>query len=64
MVLSVSPAAPITSTALMIDSGIAARIITVRRQLPRNSMIMSAVSPAAMAPPISTLSSAALTNSD
>ena len=64
MVLSVWPAAPITSTAVMIDSGIAARMISVSRQLPRNSRIISAVSPAAMAPPMSTLLSAALTNTD
>jgi hypothetical protein len=64
MVLSVSPPIPISSTAVMIDKGMAARIITVNRQLPRNSRIMSAVSAAAMAPPISTLLSAAFTNID
>ena len=54
----------ITSTAVMIDSGMAARMMTVRRQLPRNSRIISAVRPAAIAPPISTLFSAALTKID
>ena len=42
-------------TAVMIDSGIDARMISVSRQLPRNSRIISAVSPAAISPPISTL---------
>ena len=44
----------------MIDSGIDARMISVSRQLPRNRRIISAVSPAAISPPISTLFSAAL----
>ncbi len=47
-----------------IDSGIAARMISVSRQLPRNSRIISAVSAAAMRPPILTLDSAALTKID
>ena len=48
----------------MIDSGIEARMISVSRQLPRNSRIISAVSPAAISPPIITLLSAALTKID
>jgi hypothetical protein len=48
----------------MIESGIAARMITVRRQLPRNSRIIRAVRPAAMQPPMMTLLSEALTNTD
>ena len=50
MVFSVSPAAPMNSTAVMTDSGIEARMMSVRRQLPRNSRIMSAVRPAAIRP--------------
>ena len=53
-----------TSTAVMIDSGIDARMISVSRQLPRNSRIISAVSPAAIRPPIFTLLSEALTKID
>jgi len=64
MVLSVWPPTYISSTALMIDSGMAARMIIVRRQLPRNSRIIKAVRPAAISPPIFTLESAALTKID
>jgi hypothetical protein len=39
-------------------------MISVRRQFPRNSKIISAVRPAAIKPPISTLLSEALTNTD
>ena len=39
-------------------------MISVSRQLPRNSRIISAVSPAAIRPPITTLFSAALTKMD
>ena len=46
------------------ESGIDARIINVSRQLPKNSRIMSAVSPAAISPPIITLSRAACTKMD
>ena len=61
IVFSVCPKAYMTSTAVMIDSGMDARMISVSRQLPRNSRIISAVSPAAISPPISTLFKAALT---
>ena len=64
IVFSVSPVRYITSMAATIDSGIDARMISVNRQLPRNSRIISAVKPAAIAPPISTLFSDALTNTD
>ena len=48
----------------MIADGIVARMISVKRQLPRNSRIIIAVSPAAIIPPISTLLSEALTKTD
>ena len=64
MVFSVCPAAPMRSTAVITDSGMEARMMRVRRQLPRNMRIMSAVRPAAIRPPSSTLSSAALMNTD
>ena len=48
----------------MIESGIDARMISVSRQLPRNSRIISAVSPAAISPPMITLFNAALTKID
>ncbi len=64
IVLSVCPPMYMTSTAVMIESGIDARMISVSRQLPRNSRIISAVRPAAMRPPIMTLLSAALTKID
>ncbi len=48
----------------MIASGMVARMISVKRQLPRNSRIIIAVSPAAIKPPIITLSSEALTKTD
>ena len=46
------------------DSGIDARMINVSRQLPRNSRIINAVSPAAISPPMITLFKAALTKMD
>ncbi len=52
------------STAVMIDRGIAARMMSESRMLPRNRMITSAVSAAAMVALSSTLSRAALTNTD
>ena len=52
------------STAVMIDSGMAARMMSDSRKLPRNMMMTSAVSPAAMQALISTLLSAALTKTD
>ena len=64
MVLSVWPPIYMMSTAMMIDSGIEARMMSVNRQLPRNNKIMSAVRPAAIAPPMTTLLSAAFTNND
>ena len=53
-----------TSMAATIDRGMDARMISVSRQLPRNSRIISAVSPAAIIPPMSTLLRAALTKID
>ena len=64
IVLSVSPPTYMASIAVMIAMGIVARMISVRRQLPRKSRIISAVSPAAIRPPITTLFSAALTKTD
>ena len=59
IVLSVCPVSLMNSTAVMIDSGIAASTIGERRKLPRNRMMTSAVKPAAMAALSSTLRSAA-----
>ena len=64
IVLSVWPPRYITSMAVMIAIGIVARMISVRRQLPRNRRIISAVRPAARRPPVTTLFSAALTKTD
>ena len=64
IVFKVSPPTAMMSTAVTIDSGIEARMITVRRALPMKSRIISAVSPAAMHPPMITLLSAARTNTD
>ena len=64
MVFKVWPASLMNSTAVMMDKGIAARMISDRRMLPRNRMMTSAVSPAAMQALNSTLLSAALTNTD
>ncbi len=64
MVFSVWPVTSMNSTAVMIDSGIAARMIKDRRMLPRNRMITSAVKPAARQALKATLLSAALTNTD
>ena len=47
-----------------IDSGIETQTISVERQLPRKSRIMSPVSPAAMAPSRITPLIAARTNTD
>lgn len=64
MVLSVCPPMYSPNTAVMIDNGMDARMISVSRQLPRNKRIIKAVRPAAIAPPITTLLSAALTKID
>ena len=48
----------------MMDRGIDAMMISVSRQLPRNSRIISAVSPAAIRPPMITLFRAAFTKID
>ena len=64
IVFNVWPPTYMTRMAAMIDSGIVARMISVSRQLPRNSRIIIAVSPAAITPPISTLFSEALTKTD
>ena len=64
IVFSVCPARLMNSTAVMIDSGIAARMIKDSLTLPRNKMMTIAVSAAAIHALISTLFSAALTNTD
>src|ERR1700722_8915073 len=64
MVFSVCPVRLMNKTAVMMDNGIAARMITDRRTLPRNMMITSAVRPAAMQALRSTLFSAPFTNTD
>ena len=48
----------------LLDSGIEIVMISVLRQLPRNSRIMSAVRAAAMSPSAATPCTAALTNTD
>ena len=50
--------------AARIASGIEIAMITVERQLPRNSRIIRLVSTAAIAPSLTTPSTAAFTNSD
>src|ERR1700731_500552 len=64
IVFSVCPSTNMTRMAVMIEMGIVARMISVNRQLPRNSRIIVAVNPAAIIPPISTLLSDALTKID
>ena len=64
MMLSVWPSAHSTMIDTRIDSGIEMATISVLRHEPRNSRIMRAVSPAAMAPSLSTPSTAACTNTD
>ena len=49
---------------MRIDSGIEVATISVLRQEPRNRRIIRAVSPAAIAPSLSTPSTAARTNTD
>ena len=64
MVFKVWPVNLMNSTAVMIDNGIAARMISASRTLPRNRMMTNAVNAAAMPALIRTLFRAALTNSD
>ena len=64
MMLSVSPKAARPISAPMIDSGIDTAMITVERQLPRNSRIIRLVSAAAMMPSTATPLIAARTNID
>ncbi len=64
MVLSVSPRKCRTMIAARIDSGIEIRTISVDRQDPRKSRIISPVRPAAIAPSRNTLAIDALTSFD
>ena len=64
MVLSDWPSAHSTMIDVRIDSGIETATISVLRHEPRKSRIIRAVSPAAMAPSLSTPSTAARTNTD
>ena len=64
MVLMVWPSADITAIEVRIDNGIETITTRVERQEPRNSRIISAVRPAAMAPSRSTLVIAFCTNTD
>ena len=64
MMLIVSPSAPSTMREARIDSGIEVEMMSVLRQLPRNSRIMSAVSPAASTASRTTPLMAARTKSD
>ena len=62
--LIVSPSAFSRMIEDRIDSGIEMVMISVLRQLPRNSRIISAVRAAAMSPSAATPCTAALTNTD
>jgi hypothetical protein len=62
--LSVSPVAASAMIEPRIDSGIETAMMTVERQLPRNSRIMTLVSAAAIAPSSATPLIAARTNTD
>ena len=64
MVFSVCPVSLMKSTAVMMESGIAARMMIDRRTLPRNKIITSAVRPAAMPALSSTECRAARTKID
>ncbi len=64
IVLSEWPSAHRTMIEVRIDSGIDVATISVLRHEPRNSRIIRAVSPAAIAPSLSTPSTAARTNTD
>ena len=64
MVLMVSPRKNSTISEDRIASGIEIMTTNVERHEPRNSRIISAVSPAAMAPSRTTLATASLTNTD
>ncbi len=64
IVLSVSPRKYSTTSEVKIDSGIEIMTTTVERHDPRNSRIISAVSPAAIAPSRSTPAIDCLTNTD
>ena len=64
MMLSVSPIADSMMIAPSTDSGIETAMMTVERQLPRNSRIITLVSSAAMTPSTATPSIAPRTNTD
>ena len=64
MMLSVSPKAAKPKMAPMMDRGIEMAMMTVDRQLPKNSKIMRLVRAAAMAPSMATPEMAARTNKD
>ena len=64
MMFTVSPSAASTAIDARIDSGIETSTISVERQEPRNSRIISPVSPAAMAPSRNTSLIAPETNTD
>src|SRR5437016_3656358 len=64
MMLSVSPIADSMMMAPSTESGIETAMMTVERQLPRNSRIMTLVSSAAITPSNATPSMAPRTNTD
>ena len=64
MMFSVSPSADSTTIEPSIDSGIEIAMITVERQLPRNSRIIRLVSSAAITPSSATPLIAPRTNTD
>ena len=64
MMLSVSPIADSMMMAPSTESGIEIAMMTVERQLPRNSRIITLVSSAAITPSWATPAMAPLTNSD
>ena len=64
MMFSVSPIADSMMIAPSTDSGIETAMMTVERQLPRNSRIITLVSSAAITPSVATPSMAPRTNTD
>ncbi len=64
MTLMVSPSSESPVSAARIASGIDSVMISVERQLPRNSRIIAPVSTAAITPSLTTLVTASVTNTD
>ena len=64
MTLMVSPSSESPVSAARIASGIESVMISVERQLPRNSRIIIPVNAAAITPSLTTLDTASVTNTD